>query len=80
MYDSSVRANRAVVDSEDVVGKLATSLVGLTAIFSKEELGWSLVCCHWMLLLVLFPKLVSDWSKVHWMPSFRRRRVWVFLY
>ena len=32
-----------------------------------------------MLLIVLFPKLVSDWSKVHWMPRFRRRRVWGLL-
>ena len=63
----------------ELYGKLATSPAGLTDKFSKKVLVWSLGWCHWMLLIVLFPKLVSDWSKVHWMPSFRRRRVWGLL-
>ena len=32
-----------------------------------------------MLLLVMFVKLVADWSKVYWMPSFRQCCVWGLL-
>ena len=55
-------------------GKLAIALAGMTAKFSRKVLGLSIGCCHCMLLLV-FVKLVADWSKVYWMPCFRRWRV-----
>ena len=58
---------------EDEVGSLSSlridklltmvaSLLGLIAEISKKLLVWSFGWCHGMLLLVQFPKLVSDQS------------------
>ena len=55
----------------------ATSPAGLIAKISKKVLVWSFGWRHWMLLLVQFPKLVSDQSKVPWMSSSSRRHVWM---
>jgi len=46
----------------DKLFTMVASLLGLIAEISKKVLVWSLGWCHTMLLLVQFPKLVSDQS------------------
>ena len=63
-FKEGISTGVSEVNSDDVIGKLATSFAGLFAIFFVKVLVWSLGLCQWMLPLVLFSKLVSDWSRV----------------
>ena len=51
-------------------GRCQQAIMQFISARRQNLLLWGCQSCHWIVLVILFRKLVSDWSKVHWMSSF----------